>query len=497
MPENTYISLKQLLTGLQNQVRASFPSSYWIKAEVAGVRKVGAHIYFDLIELERGAKVAQIRSCAFWGEGTNAIEGFEKKTGQKFKEGIKVGVRVSLNYHPVYGLSLVLCEIDAELTLGGIELQRKQTLEKLLAEYPETIRFRNGAYITPNKQLILPRVIQRIALVTSLHSDAYNDFRHSLGNNEYGYKYHVDTYNVLVQGYGAQPSLYDALNKVMLSGREYDVMVLTRGGGAPADFLPFDDFNLALQVARFPIPVVTGIGHHSNQGICDFFAHTHTKTPSIAAQFILDHDRAFESRLLDLSSSIRNSGIRTLTTGTHRFRELKLYFNEAVKSLVKTADNSIKALEPDLFSKAGRLLNKRNADLEHRKITISSRAGSFLHHFEKDLMEKSLSFTFMPKQIIRTERQNASGLEKQLINRLPQILDLETRQLKGIQHNVQNLSPERILERGFAILKKDGHILSDPAALMPGDAVQVIHKQFLLDAEIKNKTKSNGREFNI
>jgi len=492
MQEQPYISLKQLLTSIQNQMRAAFPSSYWIKAEVAGVRKIGSHIYFDLIELEHGAKVAQIRACAFLGEGTMAIEGFEKVTGQKFTEGIKIGVRVTVNYHPVYGLSLVLCEIDTALTLGGIELQRKQTLQKLLQLHPKSIRMINGQYVTPNKLLPLPKAIQRIALITSLNSDAYSDFMHSLEINEYNYKFKVDTYNVLVQGYGAQPSLYDAFSKVIVSGKRYDAVVLTRGGGAPADFLPFDDFHLALRVAEFSIPVITGIGHHTNQGISDFFARVHTKTPSMAAQFILDHNHNFEKRIQQYSAAIVNIASDLLSRNAQNFQDLKRNVSAAVNSIVQNSHLNLNSLEAGIFAKTNQLLVHTSNNLSNKRLLISNKAQTVLYQFKTGLAEKALSFTFTPKQIIRRENQSLIGLQHNLINRLPQVLSAEKRDLSRLSEGIENLNPEKILQRGFAILKKEGKILNDPADISLGDSLQIIHRSTLIDTEVKHKTDLNG-----
>lgn len=497
MPSQTYIGLKQLLNQIQNQLRSAFPATYWVKAEIAGIRRIGGHVYFDLIELSRGAKVAQIKACAFWGEGTNAIAGFEKITGQKFTEGIKIGVRVAVNYHPVYGLSLVLHEIDVELTLGGIELQRKETLQKLVTDHPMIIQFRDGHFITPNKLLRLPRVIQRIALVTSLNSDAFNDFIHSLTSNEYQYKFYIDEFNVLVQGYGAQSSLFNALSKIRTSGIKYDAVVMTRGGGAPADFLPFDDYHLALEVAQFPYPIVTGLGHHMNQGITDYFAKVHTKTPSIAAQYILEHNLQFEKKILELSRLISQNGRDILFGNVQQFRFLRHDLQASVNGLVRDKFHRLLSLNKSVFSMAKEMLKAKSSKLFNQQLYINNKASLILHRHERSLIEKSLSITFMPKQLIRSEKQAVLALHFQLLKRVPQVLAGKGKDLNGFKENIQNLSPERILKRGFAIVKKNGKIISSSASVQEGDSLQIIHDNKLIDTTVKNKEDYYGTEFNI
>ncbi|WP_207534801.1 exodeoxyribonuclease VII large subunit [Desertivirga arenae] len=493
----SYISLKQLLTQVQNTLRERFPASYWVKGEVAGVRKIGSHVYFDLIELEKGAKVAQIRACAFMGEGTMAITGFEKATGQKFAEGIKIGARVTINYHPVYGLSLVLCEIDAELTLGGIELQRKETLKKLLAEHPQIIQFQNGSFITPNKLLPLPRVIQRIALVTSASSDAYSDFSHCLESNELGYKFQIDLYNVLVQGYGAQSSLYDAFSKIRVSNKAYDAVVLTRGGGAPADFLPFDDYHLSLALASFPVPVITGIGHHMNQGICDFFARIHTKTPSIAAQFIIDHNHNFERQIKMLAGNIHTKGQELLSRSNRNLHLIEEGLVRSAKYELSRRELGLDRKAEQITGCAKRLLNGSEQNLKSRQYNLNNKARGILHSHEKDVQEKVIRMGYRVQQLLKEEKQKVTLLQTQAVMAIPRLLSSRQKELERLGEGIAGASPEKILKRGYALLRKDGRILDSSGTLTPGEQIQIITHKTLINTEVKNTEEYNGREFEL
>ena len=496
MPVTSYISLKQLLYNLQHQLRQAFPSSYWIKAELAGVRRSGNHVYFDLLELEKGAKVAQIRGTAFYGEGTAAITAFERETGQSFTNGIRIGARVGVNFHPVYGLSLTLYELDAQLTLGGIELQRKETLDRILRDYGRMISFRDGRFITPNKELPLPKVIQRIALVTSVGSDAYNDFRHCLVSNEFGYRFVVDDYHVQVQGYGAQASLTAALSRIREQAG-YDAVVITRGGGAPADFLPFDDYSLAIQVATFPVPVITGIGHHTNQGICDFFAGVHTKTPTMAAQFILDRNLGFERRILELSGALRELSGQTLHTHRQQLEELRRGQTEAVRLRLSDSVERVAFIQRAISQNVSVLVSRQSALLQDRLMSLSHQSRTLLNRYESRLIARTTSFAYLPAQRIRMEQQRSSGMAAQLLEKVPKLIVSQKKELDFYQENIRNLSPGRILERGFAIIRKGGQILSDPDEIEPGDDLEIIHRNSLIQTEVTQKTNYDGREFNL
>lgn len=439
---NTYITLQQLLLNIQGQLRQAFPASYWIKAELAGVRRVGSHVYFELIQISSGQKVAQIRGTAFNGEGTQAIQSFERVTGQKFSEGIKIGLRASVSYHPVYGLGLNLLELDAELTIGGIELQRKQTLDLLLRNNAAHLALRDGAYITPNKLLPLPPVVQRVAIITSRTSDAYADLMHCLETNDYGYRFHTELYEALVHGYNAAASIMDALATIKSSGIPYDVVILTRGGGAPADFLPFDDYNLALNIAMFPMPILTGIGHQMNQGIADFFARIHMKTPTMAAQFLIDHNHLFESRLNILSGSINQTVTSMLTYKRNRFTMLQSRLGSATKEALQHKHYQLQNVESGLYPATFRLIKNHDSRIIMKSAQISFR----------------LPFYFAATQ----------------------------RNLLHLKEHIQSLSPDRLLKRGFAMIRKDGSYVVG-SELNDGDNVEIILHKASYEAAIIRK----------
>ncbi|HEY1115319.1 MAG TPA: exodeoxyribonuclease VII large subunit, partial [Chitinophagaceae bacterium] len=323
-------------------------------------------------------------------------------------------------------------------------------------------------------RLPLPPVIQKIALITSIGSDAYNDFMHCLTSNEYGYRFKIDEYNVLVQGHGAQPALIAALSRIKATGG-YDAVVITRGGGAPADFLPFDDYTLALQVATFPLPIITGIGHHMNQGICDFFARVHTKTPSIAAQFIIDQNHSFEKRILQLSAAIRVFSSQIIVGQEKRLEALQRDLKADVKGLMVHSNNQIGNLQGSL----------------------TARVSGFLNRYQQQLTMRTSSLAFIPQQLVRIEKQRLTSISQSMVSRAPQLLATKSRELMLFKQNINNISPQRILERGFAIIKKDGHILSSASNIQAGDHLEIIHDGSVLQTEVESKKNYDGREFNL
>src|SRR5690606_28233649 len=184
----------------------------------------------------------------------------------------------------VYGLSLTLIDLDPNFTLGNLERLRKETLRRLVQENPDHVSLVKDQYVTRNKQLKLNCVIQRIALIGSPRSEGYTDFVHTMDHNQFGYTFAIDYYYSAVQGVSAEHELVKTLLQVYEKSKQspYDCVVITRGGGAKTDFLVFDTYALSRIVARFPIPIITGIGHHKDVSIVDLMAHTPTKTPTKA-----------------------------------------------------------------------------------------------------------------------------------------------------------------------------------------------------------------------
>ena len=260
--------------------------------------------FFDLVEKDPNANhiIAKISGKAF-GIGTVRITHFEMTTGQKFTNNINLMLQVEVDYHNAYGLSLILTNIDTNFTIGRLQQQRDLTLQKLVNENSFITKV-NDQYQTTNKKLSLNLVIQHIALISSTSSAGAEDFKHSLENNPFNYKFQIDEYFAMVQGNNNHQQFFERIIDVYKSGIKYDAVVITRGGGAQTDFLLFDNYRIAKAVAKFPIPIITGIGHQKNTTIVDLMAHTQTKTPTQAAEFIIEHNQTFEKNLSNFQKNI-------------------------------------------------------------------------------------------------------------------------------------------------------------------------------------------------
>ncbi len=320
------IKLSVLVHQIEDAIDNEFGNeAYWVSAQIANVKKqeIQRRCYLTLEDYEEGTKTAEIRAV-LWANFYTQIEQFEKNTGQEFKSGIEIICKIRVRFHSVFGLNADIIEIDAAHTLGTLELLRQQTLEKLLKDNPRTIQYYDGSYRTFNNRLPLPLVINRIALITAPNSDGQRDFVQELSNNKHAYTYKITSYLTTIQGDNAHELILEKLHAIESEYENYDAVAIVRGGGSSSDFKPFENYELALTVAHFPLPIFTGIGHDRNQSIVDLMAREQ-KTPTKVAAFFVDHNFEFENSILNIKTAINYAIKNQLQNATTQLQNAKRF----------------------------------------------------------------------------------------------------------------------------------------------------------------------------
>lgn len=286
----TPLSVLQLTTAIQQVLERELEPLVWVVGELADFRQAPqGHVYFELVEKQGNQVQAKIRANLWQFTYRGVAAKFEAVTGTSLKNGMKVLAQVSVSYHPVFGLSLNVKDIDPSFSLGERARIRQETITKLTQE----------GWIGHNAKLPLPLVIQRIAIISSATAAGYGDFINQLAGNPQGYQVYHQLFPSLMQGNEAVDSLLSALDQVteQVEKLQLDAVVVIRGGGAQLDLDCFDDYRLALKIAKFSLPVFTGIGHERDETIADLVAHTRLKTPTAVAEFILSSFREYEENL--------------------------------------------------------------------------------------------------------------------------------------------------------------------------------------------------------
>ena len=294
-----HLKLSDLAALIDQTLYSKFgPNTFWVKAETSDIKNYfdRQYCFLTLVEKEGNTIIAKM-DAVIWRQQYHIIKEFSKSTGVSFDKNISLLMRVQVGFNAQYGLRLQVLELDSGFTLGAIELQRQATLVQLLAYNPENIALINGEYVTYNNKLLLPKVIQKIALITAPGSDGERDFKHELNNNAFAYHFDVDSYLTQIQGKDADKAILGQLNLILSIGKKYDLVAIVRGGGSQLDFSAFDTYDLGLKIASFPIPIIAGIGHERNVSIADLMCFSSLKTPTKAASFIIEHNTIFEQQI--------------------------------------------------------------------------------------------------------------------------------------------------------------------------------------------------------
>lgn len=290
-------SLLELNARVRDALQEALPERYWVRAEVSEARiHPSGHCYLELIEKEEhtGRTVAKARAT-IWATTFRLLRPwFEQSTGQLFTSGIKILVLVSPVFHELYGYSLTIHDIDPTYTLGDAARRRAAILQQL----------RDEGVADMNKELVWPPLPQRFAIISSPSAAGYGDFMNQLQNNPYGYRVYTALFPASMQGEQTERSIIEALDRIASHEELFDGVVIIRGGGATSDLNSFDSYPLAANVAQFPLPVITGIGHERDDTVIDLVANTRVKTPTAAAEWIIARLHEADLHVAGLSLSI-------------------------------------------------------------------------------------------------------------------------------------------------------------------------------------------------
>lgn len=275
------LSLFELNNRVRDAVAAALPEEYWVHAEISSVNvNTAGHCYLELVQKnERGVGMVARARAAIWASRYRPLSlYFEKSTGQSFCAGISVRLLVTAEFHELYGFSYTVQDIDPDYTLGDMARRRREIL----------LRLEEEGTLHMNKELEMPMVPRRVAVISSETAAGYGDFCNQLDNNVYGLTFHTRLFPAVMQGDRVEETVIRALDAIAAESEQWDVVVIIRGGGAAGDLVGFDTYDLAASCAQFPLPIITGIGHERDDTVIDAVAHTRVKTPTAAAAFLID-----------------------------------------------------------------------------------------------------------------------------------------------------------------------------------------------------------------
>jgi exodeoxyribonuclease VII large subunit len=433
-------SLLELNNRVKHVLQQAIPETCWIRAEMSDVRcnASSGHCYLEFIEKHPVSRqlVARARG-SIWAKTFRMLKPyFEMETGQLFASGLKVLVKVSVEFHELYGYSLTVLDIDPAYTVGDLIRKRQEIIRQLKEE---------GVF-SLNKELSFPTLPKRIAVITSPTAAGYEDFLNQLTNNKAGYPFYTRLFPALMQGERTEESVIAALDRVFQQMEYFDVVVIIRGGGATSDLSSFDSYLLAANCAQFPLPVITGIGHERDDTVLDLVAHTRMKTPTAVAEFLIARmDRAAEE-LNGLQQAISLSA-------TDRLAKQQALLQLLGSRLPVLALNQIE-----------------------RNRMLLQRIGN--------------QFPIVATTLLSKKRNRLDTLSVHFKNQVEGVLREQRRWIELTEQFVKMASPDYLLKRGYSLTLRNGKIVKQAEELEQGDELTVR----FADGEVQAQVLCTNRE---
>ena len=363
MSSPNFITLQQLNTYLQDMLAEVFAMPFWVVAEIAEYKQApSGHLYMELVDKSGSDTLTAKAQAVVWhNKGLELRQKFGADLPNLLKKGNKVLVKILLEYHPVYGLKLVVQDLDASVTMGELELRRRQTLERLQREGLSKL----------NAQLPLPTVLQRVAVVSSPTAAGYGDFINHLQYNSLGYKVQCTLFQSAMQGDAMQSEMSAQLKAIANRPADFDVVVIIRGGGSKLDLETYNDYLLSAAVAQMPLPVLTGIGHQQDESVIDLMAHTALKTPTAVAEFILQTFYQYETALLSCAEQVRRNVRDKLQAQHYYLRECQTALQTLLRQALQKQQYKLEKFEDSLRRNTQQQLNRQNLLLDRLEQNIA------------------------------------------------------------------------------------------------------------------------------
>lgn len=448
------LTLSELQLIIKDSLYLSLPDFYWVTAEISEIKEnYSGHCYLELVEKkpEDNNIRARIRAV-IWNSRYRIIRSFfENSTGESLREGIKILIRVKIEYHEIYGLSLVIFDIDPAYTLGDLAVKRQMIIRKL----------EEDGVLNMNKELDFPLFPQKIAIISSRNAAGYSDFIRHLKENSYGYVFYTALFDTVMQGSETEASVLSSLNKIASKIHLFDVAVIIRGGGSQTDLSWFDNYNIAYYITQFPVPVLTGIGHEKDMSVADIVSYKSLKTPTAVADFLIEQTINAETCLKQMSEEIAEKVEAVINENKARVDSVRMKMIPAATIMLSEARQNLSDLMIEITNTGKKFIMKAGMLSENQKIRLAS--------VSKALTEWNYS-------LLKQKKNNL------LINTRNRI-EKENMKMLSLENSLKMLSPDNVLRRGYTITSLNGRILKSSGNVKTGD---ILGTQFA-DGKIHSK----------
>ena len=457
--QQKYYSLSELTGSIRKVIAKTYTSAYWVKTEIAKLNfyPYSGHCYPDLVEKQNNKVVAQIRATIWAGTYELISKKFKKVTGELLDSGITILFLVKVVYHEQHGLSLNILDIEPSFTLGKMVLEKQATIERLKRE----------SLFDQNRYLPFPLLAKRIAVISVETSKGYHDFLNIIEKNRYGYHFEHSLFPSLLQGDGAVASITGQLKNIAQQAQLFDVVVIIRGGGGDVGLSVYDQYKLAREVAAFPLPVITGIGHSTNETVVEMVAFANKITPTDVAYFLIEQFESFHVRVHELSQRLEIGVSHYLHEQSKVLNDFSESFKKQVKFLVEQSKNRLQLQGEQLQNHFRHYIRKQSVILTELVTHLQYRPSRVVSRERERLYRQNKLLTLFSKQILK--------------NNSAKLLQLETK--------LELLKPENILKRGYSITYLNGNILKSTRKAKVGDLLVTVLEKGKIESKIVKKEK--------
>ncbi len=459
--QQNQFTLFEIAQLIQETLEEGVGDSYWVTAEIAEykINRTG-HCYLELVEKEESGTQpkAKIRATIWAGVFRVIKPFFETSTGVKFDAGIKVKVLCRVNFHSVYGFSLNIQDIDPAFTLGDIEQQRRETLARLIAD----------GIIDMNKELELSILPKRIAIVSSPTAAGYQDFINQLDTNAYGYRFFYKIFSATVQGSKAEESIVDALNRIHFEIENWDVVAIIRGGGSQTDLSCFDSYNLAANIAQFPLPVITGIGHEKDTTIVDMVAHTRLKTPTAAAEFLVNLFAEAEGLTNSLADDFQQQVQLLISEYESYLSSINIKITPMILKQASNLRISLQRLAFGLHDCSQKFIQNRKNEVNNLVTGLKNEVAS------RNSSELNRLISYKKNAIYTTNR----------------LIDREKTKHSIIVNTINLIEPIRVLQRGYSVTLVNGKPIKSIEEININDTMETFIAEGRIESAVKKCEKN-------
>ncbi len=450
---NDYISLSDLNLRIKEKIETNFSESIRIVAEISEFRESRGHAYAELVEKDEDDTVKAKVRATIWARTYGMLKSyFESSTGHRLESGIKVLLVVQVVFHEIYGFSLNIVDIDPTYTIGEIERKRLLIIKKLEEE----------GVTEMNKELDFPLVPQRIAVISSKTAAGFGDFSNQLQKSSFNFE--LKLFEAAMQGEETENSVVNALEQIFEEEEDFDLVVIIRGGGSKSDLAWFDSYKIAVNIAQFPLPVLTGIGHERDRSICDLTAHTALNTPTAVAEFLIEKQSEFYSYLRSLSDNFYEIVEDVISENKYKLSEISNNFKFVISRKISEEKNEINLLQTQYAYKVKEALKRYDFSLRKYPEKLSN----LIRYGLKNKMQQTELYTY------RMHHATNAFFEKEK-HRL------------AMQEQIKNLSdPVHVLKSGYSYTLKNGKLLKSVKNVRKGDLLETV----LFDGRIKSEVKN-------